>query len=162
MGTRWGGEGGESKDSHLEVEMTDKSRKSWNKNVLRDQTEEKSEPKKDPNLQTEQAEHISGTTDKRKMTRVEKNSHSFKAEKEKNLVPYMGISTRLALDFVFGAICNSSFLKAVEQCPYRILKTKNLVLKILSPSNSLWKVKATGGCFEQPVFNSRQNKDKIK
>lgn len=79
--------------------MTDKSRKSWNKNVLKDQTEEKSEPKKDRNLQTEQAEHISGTTDKRKMTRVEKNSHQLQSRKRKKPGSLYGNQHQAGLGF---------------------------------------------------------------
>ena len=59
----------------------DRNQKSWSQHSLKDPTEEKSsEPKKDPDLQSEQAEHIPGTI-ARKMTRVVKNSHQLQSRK---------------------------------------------------------------------------------
>lgn len=144
-GDGWGGGvGRESKDSHLEVERTNTSQKSWNENLFKDQTEEKSEPKKDPNLQSNQAEHVPGNIDERKMTRVEKNSHGFEAEKLEKQIPYNRTSPRLALGFAWGAICNTTFLKAVEPHLCRILRNKLGPQRILSLSHSLLNVKATG------------------
>lgn len=81
----WGQGGGvrrEDKDSHVEVDMT--------KSLFKDQSGEKSEPKTDPNLQSKQAEHIPGTTDERKTTRVENNSHQLPSrEVRKNGFPIM-------------------------------------------------------------------------
>lgn len=64
------------------------------KTAFKDRAEDKSEPKKNPKLQIKQAEHILGTTDKRKMIRVEKKtSHQLQGRKRKNLVPCTGTST---------------------------------------------------------------------
>lgn len=89
-GDREGGVRREDKDSHVEVDMTNRSQESWHKSLFKDQTGEKSEPKTDPNLQSKQAEHIPGTTDERKTTRVENDSHQLPSrEIRKNGFPIM-------------------------------------------------------------------------
>lgn len=135
--------------------------KSWIKNVLQDQTEEQSESKKDPHLETERAEHVFRNYRQKENDKGRKKTPtSFKAGKEKkNLVPYMRTSTRLALDFVFGADCDSAVLKAAERCLWRIWgkqqQQKTWSSTIFISTKFPFEGKGNWGCLELPMFNSR-------
>lgn len=48
------------------------------------------------------------------------------------MVPCDGTSTNSALDFVPGAICNTKFLKAVEQHLFRILRENSVSKNFIS------------------------------
>lgn len=107
------------------------------KTAFKDRAEDKSEPKKNPKLQIKQAEHILGTTDKRKMIRVEKKPPtSFKAEREKTWFPVLE-PAQVGLGSCIWGCLQFHVSEGLEQSVYGILRKKPGPQKFFfSPSNS--------------------------
>lgn len=106
---------GESKGTSLEVEMTNRNQKSQKKTYSKTKQKKSLSQRKTQVCKASRLNTFQELSTKSKWQGSKRIANQLQSRKSKKLVPYHGTGTSLALDFVFGAICNIQLLKAAEQ-----------------------------------------------